>query len=231
MFNALKSAVSSLGFANGVLYLLGRFMQVLSSGRCSLIRYYLVAQPIPNPFVPVCRESIRDRVIEVFAKDSLVQEFPRPHRVIRERYAKGYSCLVATSQDAFAGFLWIAHHGYDEDEVRCQFVLADPKSTAWDFDVYVEPRFRLGRTFARLWDAANERFASEGILWSISRISAFNQQSLQSHGRLGIHHLHTLTFFCLGNLQLGIMSCAPYLSLSWSELWRPTVRIHPPVAR
>ena len=95
----------------------------------------------------------------------------------------------------------------------------------WDFDVYVEPQFRLGRTFARLWDAANEQFSSNGIQWSISRISAFNQQSLQSHQRLGIRRLNTLTFFCLGGLQIGFMSCAPYLNICTKELNRPVVVI------
>lgn len=230
MLKPLKSAISSLGAMNGLLYLLGRALQALSRGRCHLIRYYLVAQPVPYPFIPVCRPTASDVVHEVSSQDSIAEHFPRPDSVIRERFAKGHVCLAATNKNTFSGFLWFARGSYDEDEVHCHFVLARPDITVWDFDVHVEPRFRLGRTFARLWDAANERYAANGIKWSISRISAFNQQSLQSHGRMGIRRLHTLTFFCFGPLQAGFLSCFPYLNICWKGSNRPSVLIEPPAA-
>ena len=225
MFKSLKSATSSLGLFNGVLYLLGRAMQAVSGGRCYLIRYYLVAQPVPNPFVPVCRPSENDRVLEVDRQNPIVKAFPRPSAVIQARFEKGLVCLAATSKQTFSGFLWFARGAYDEDEVHCRFVLANPDTMVWDFDVYVEPQFRLGRTFARLWDAANERFSSSGIQWSISRISAFNRQSLQSHQRLGIRRLDTLTFVCLGRLQISLMSCSPYLNICTKDANCPIVVI------
>jgi hypothetical protein len=40
---------------NGTLYLVGRVLQALSCGRARLIRYYIVAQPVPNPFVPIVK--------------------------------------------------------------------------------------------------------------------------------------------------------------------------------
>ncbi|MBK8891606.1 MAG: GNAT family N-acetyltransferase [Dechloromonas sp.] len=225
MFKSLKSAISSLGLSNGVLYLLGRAMQAVSGGRWFLVRYYLVAQPVPNPFVPVCRPSENDRVVEIDRQNPIVKTFPRPSAVIQNRFEKGLVCLAATSKQTFSGFLWFARGAYDEDEVHCRFVLANPDTMVWDFDVYVEPQFRLGRTFARLWDAANEQFSSSGIQWSISRISAFNQQSLQSHERLGIRRLNSLTFVCLGGLQIGFMSCSPYLNICTKDINRPVVVI------
>lgn len=230
MFKSIKSAISGLGFTDGLLYLLGRALQLVSRGRGCLIRYYVVAQPIPHPFVPVCRRSENDKVTEITPKSSICKEFPRPNAVIRSRFERNFVCLAATSKQAFSGFLWFARSAYDEDEVRCRFVLANPDSMVWDFDVYVEPRFRLGRTFVRLWDAANERFSSNGIRWSISRISAFNLTSLQSHGHMGLRHLHTLTFICLGKLQIGLMSCSPYVSVSWNETDRPIVVIDVPAS-
>ena len=225
MFKSLKSAISGLGLSNGMFYLLGRAMQAASGGRCFLVRYYLVAQPIPDPFVPVCRPSENDRVVEIDRLNPIVKTFPRPSTVIQARFDRGLVCLAAISRQTFSGFLWFARGAYDEDEVHCRFVLANPDTMVWDFDVYVEPQFRLGRTFARLWDAANEQFSSSGIQWSISRISAFNQQSLQSHQRLGIRRLNTLTFFCLGGLQIAFMSCAPYLNICTKVLNRPVVVI------
>ena len=228
MVEQLKSAIGSLGFKNGMLYLLGRAMQAVSVGRWRLIRYYLVAQPVPNPFVPVCRPSESDRVSEIALSNPILEQFPRPNSVIQGRFKKNQVCLAASNKQKFSGFLWFARGSYDEDEVHCRFVLAAPDSTVWDFDVHVEPDFRLGRTFARLWDAANEHFSANGIEWSISRISAFNKQSIQSHGRMGIRRLQVLTFVCFGRLQIGFMSCRPYITICWSGHNCPTIVLEPP---
>ena len=203
-------------------------MQAVSGGRAYLIRYYVVAQPVPKPFIPVCRSSEAEKVYEAAPEDALAEFFPRPPEVIASRFGRGHVCLVAVKNGTFAGFLWFARERYDEDEVHCRFVLIEPESCVWDYDVHVEPHFRMGRTFARLWDAANQRFADSGIEWSCSRISAFNKQSLQSHKRLGIRKMHTLTFICVGSVQLSFLSCKPYVQLSWNGRGCPTVAIHPP---
>lgn len=225
MLRVFKSAIDSLGFINGVFYLIGRAMQALSGGRCRLIRYYLVAQPIHTPFVPACRASSLEAVHQVVKGDSLVGMFPRPDAVLESRFERGHVCLAAESKGVFAGFLWYAQGHYDEDEVHCRFVLDDPKMGVWDYDVHVEPRYRMGRTFARLWDAANERLAAAGVLWSFSRISAFNRQSLLSHQRLGIRKLESMTFFCFGPLQIALFSCKPYINLSWNGVGSPKVLV------
>lgn len=92
--------------------------------------------------------------------------FPRPPHVIASRFARQHNCLIATSKGVFSGFLWYANDFYEEDEVHCRFVIDQPAEGVWDYDVHVEPRFRLGRTFARLWDAANIRLRERGIKWS-----------------------------------------------------------------
>lgn len=228
MFSSLSSSFNSFGVVNGTLYLVGRVLQALSCGRARLIRYYIVAQPVPNPFVPMCKLSETERVHEAGLESPLVGFFPRPQEVVRSRFQRGHVCLVATSKDRFAGFLWFARELYDEDEVHCRFVLTEPGSGVWDYDVHVEPHFRLGRTFARLWDATNERLSASGVQWTFSRISAFNRQSLQSHQRLGTRKMYTLTFICLGAFQLSLMSCKPYVNFSWKGRGCPTVVVYPP---
>lgn len=224
----LLAAIGELGMLNGLLYLAGRFMQKISGGHWRLIRYYIVAQPVPASFEPKNRPSTGSQVIEVGHGDALCACFPRPPEVIDKRYREGSVCLAAEVKGQFAGFLWFIRDSYDEDEVHCRFVLADADSCVWDFDVHVEPRFRLGRTFSRLWDAANERLSRDGIRWSISRISAFNANSLRSHGQFHLHRLATLTFICLGRLQLSMLPCAPFLHLGWSGRPLPVVRLHAP---
>jgi hypothetical protein len=224
----VTASVASLGWINGLLYLAGRALQRISGGRASLIRYILVAQPVPPNGASPCRPSASSPIRMVAPDDPLVSQFPRPSKVIERRFRVGAQCFAAQAADRFTGFLWLARGAYDEDEVRCRYELARPELAAWDFDVYVEPDFRLGRTFARLWGAANSHLAAQGVRWSFSRISAFNPGSLASHARLGIRPLYSATFVRLGRAQIAFIGAAPYLHVSMSPASRPVLRLAPP---
>ena len=115
-------------------------------------------------------------------EEALVGFSPRPREVISSHFARGHVCLVATIKGVLGGFLWFAREYYDEDQVYCRFVLAEPESCVRDYDVHVEPHFRMGRTFARLWDEANQRsliLALSGVVPE-SRRSTGNPFSLTS---------------------------------------------------
>lgn len=224
----VRTVLSQMGWGNGMLYLAGRTLEKVSAGRARLIRYHFVAQPVPEKPESRCRPSAKQVVRLADSSDPIKAQFPRPAHVIEHRFRTGSSCFVAQSGDTFQGFLWLARRAYDEDEVRCRYELAQPQRCVWDYDVHVEPAFRSGRTFARLWDAANAHLAPDGIRWSLSRISAFNPASLAAHARLGVRPLHSGTFLCAGRFQLAILSTAPFLHLSFSELSRPVIRLEPP---
>jgi len=96
--------------------------------------------------------------------------------------------------------------------------------------VYVDPAFRMGRLFARLWDTANRYLRERGVDWSLSRISAFNPESLQAHARLGLRRLGSATFVCAGRVQLAVLTMPPFVHLSLSPASRPTVRLRAPDA-
>lgn len=224
----IKRNFAELGPKDGLLYLTSRCLEALSRGRARIIRYYFVAQPVPAAGARSVRANPRHPVTPTAPGDPVVAAFPRPQTVIANRFHNGDLCLTAHADGRFAGFLWLARNAYDEDEVRCRYELAVPAQSAWDYDVYVEPDFRIGRTFMRLWDAANQHLAADGVRWSFSRISAFNPVSMQAHGRLGIRRLVTATFLCLGPLQIAVTNTRPRLHLSWSASHRPTLRLHPP---
>ena len=222
----ISRLATQLGSVNGMLYLLNQALARLSGGRAGLYKYYFVAQPIvagkPLP-------ASASAAIQLTAHDDpIVAIFSRPAAIIRERFARGAQCLTATVKGRFAGFLWLAHNFYLEDEVRGRYVLADPARQVWDYDVYVEPEFRLGRTFARLWQAANQRLAADGIEWSLSRISAFNPDSLASHRRLGIQHLASRIFWVVGDYQFSLVTRAPYLHFSNGPQRVPEILLHAP---
>lgn len=197
---AIKRTFHELGPIDAVLYYLSEVMLRTSARRARIVRYCLVAQPVSERPL-LSRPDANTIIRRIFSGDPLISAFPRAPEIIDMRLARGDICLAAMVKGQFAGFLWIAFNGYDEDEVRCRYDLVG-KKISWDYDVHVEPPFRLGRTFLRLWDAANELLRDKGIRWSISRISAFNATSLNSHARLGTRLLGKASFVILGPVQL-----------------------------
>jgi GNAT superfamily N-acetyltransferase len=221
--------VARLGPWNAALWTLGRLLSVLTDNRARIHRYRFVAQPVrKDPLARVGLSSIAIRRID--AHDPLVQQFPRPAGVIAERFRMGALCVGAEKQGKFVGFLWLKEREYPEDEVRCLYRLEPPGVAVWDFDVYVEPEYRGGRTFARLWDAANAWLFDHGYGWSLSRISAFNPESLAAHARLGTRALCSATFVRLGTLQLALLPQAPFLHASFRDDRTPMLRLRPPNA-
>lgn len=228
MLKKLGELASAIGHGETALYVVMRALKAMSGGRVQLVRYHLVAQPIPEHPVPSCRPSARAAVRQVDGSDPVREAFPRPREVVQGRFDRDHVCLVATQDDVFVGFLWLAFDHYDEDEVRCRYDLLDPDACVWDYDVYLENAHRLGRGFSRLWDAANALLAEKGIRWSISRISAFNPASLAAHRRLGLKHLKSTTFLRFGPVQLSILPDRPYLHLGVSDSAVPRIRLGPP---
>ena len=163
---SLGEMVRRLGLPSALLWGTARAISMASADRWRLIRYRFVAQPVAaGPLAPEGRRSALV-IRRVDAGDSLVAQFPRPPAVIAERFRMGAVCLAAEIDGRFAGFLWIKESHYPEDEVRCVYRIEPAADAVWDFDVYIEPAFRFGRTFARLWDAANAWLRERGYRWS-----------------------------------------------------------------
>lgn len=221
----IKQTIEELGTVNGLFYLVAQILSKVSRGRVRLVRYYLVAQPVPVAGNLVGKPNSQSVIDFIAPCDPVVAAFPRPPEVITRRFEAGYQCLVAKYAERFAGFIWFARDRYEEDEVRCCYELLQPDQSAWDFDVYVEPSFRIGRTFGRLWDAANQHLAAEGVKWSFSRISAFNPNSIKVHRRLGIQTIFTATFLCCGPFQLTIVGVRPFVHISFSKKSVPKLRL------
>lgn len=220
--------LAEFGPLDGSLYLVHRAAQAASRGRAGVVAYGLYAQPIGGGAYAAVRDDARTRVIEVPSGDALASAFPRPADVIAMRYADGARCHAALVKERFAGYIWVSRARHEEDEVRARYVLTDPASSAWDFDVYVEPDLRLGRTLGRLWKSVDARLAAEGVHWSFSRISRFNVPSITTHLRLGACKVGSATFFVCGSLQLMVASLRPWLHVSLRESSRPALRLEPP---
>jgi len=222
-WNSLKA----MGWVPGGLYYLSRALALASRGRIRLIVYYIVAQPVRRmASVPTNRGQAIE-VREIAVEEALALPVDRPGHVISSRFRQGARCLMASAKGRFLGFLWFLAGPYEEDEVRCRFVPLPREIVAWDFDVFVEPSARLGFTFARLWDEANNLLSSQGIEWSLSRISAFNANSLASHQRLGIKRVAVVAFLCAGPVQFMLSTSRPYIHMALNRGSRPILNVSP----
>jgi hypothetical protein len=179
-----------------------------------LFKYYFMAQPVPStPRAPTRATGIA--VEELKAGDPRLAEFERPPEELRRRFAASCRCFAAWQGEALTGFLWFAAGQYDEDEVGCTFRL-DPRDHAvWDLDVHVVPRYRLGRSFALLWEAAFAAMRAQGARWSLSRVSAFKPESIRAHQRLGARQTGWAVFLLLGSVQFTLTSRG---QLKWGRL-------------
>jgi hypothetical protein len=214
IFAFVRDSVASLGVANGLLATFARALDRVTAGRCHLFKYYFVAQPVPSHRSSAMERPSKTRVYRTSMQDSIIQQSPRPAPTIAKRFADGAVCHVAAQGSKLVGFIWIKQESYDEDEVKCHYVLRPSTQLAWDFDAYVAPEFRMSRAFSQLWEAANDYLRDLGFRWTISRISAFNAASLRSHQRLGLLHLHTGHFLVAGPVQVSIFSCRPYVHVA-----------------
>lgn len=225
LVDRLSSPLHTLGRRNGLWYLLSRALERGSGGRVRLIRYLLVAQPLPEG--PPAR-ALRDpgvTVREAGPGDPLLQHLPHPAAVIRGRFAQGARCLAVVRGADPMAFLWWTEGPYEEDEVRCRFEPAPEGEAVWDFDVFVFPHHRFGTAFARLWGEAGARLRQRGYRASCSRISAFNAASVASHRRLGARVTGMRTFLVLGPLQVSWGRGRPGFHVSLRDAARPRVRV------
>lgn len=216
------------GWMAKLLYLAHRTLQRLSRGRAGLQVYIFCAQPTQQVELDKMRADPNTVVVPVSADSPLIAAFPRPAETIAARFAFGATCYAILVKECFAGYLWLARGAYEEDEVRCRYVLPVLPLSVWDFDVYIEPAFRASRIMARLWKDGSAWLREGGVHWSFSRISLFNAASIQSHERLGALYVATGVFAVLGTIQLALLSTRPYIHLGWRHDHRPVLNLSTP---
>ena len=220
MFFKFTDLSTELGLLNAMFWSFNRMFDGLRVP-CRIFRYYFVAQPVTSaPFLPArFGRSIDIRILE--PTDSALADLPIDSDVLQYRFNQHAICFGAFHDNTIVGCLWLCLSAYNEDEVRCCYMLNPEHSTAWDFDVYVTPAARGGLAFLKLWDAANAYLRERNISWSLSRISAFNPDSLRAHQNLGARRFASAVFLQLGRLQLMVSSLKPFVNLSVSTNQTP----------
>src|SRR3954471_3165842 len=222
-----QSTFSRPGWWTRTLYILARAVGRLCPF-FSIGKYYVVAQPVAaRRLLPQSRgKDISIRPLD--RDDPLIAQLPRPRGEMTRRFAGGAVCFLAMRENRIIGHLWVTRSPYREPVHRTRFVPQPTGRTAWDFDMWIDPRERLGLAFARLWDRCNSYFLEQGVTWTCSRVSAFNRNSLRAHARLGMRVMHSLLYFGAGRVELLIADVPPYVALSLSSGTFPVIEVMAP---
>src|SRR5690606_14877137 len=143
MFGKLTGVYKEFGAVGGSLYLVDRLLRAFSD-RTRLIVYDLMVQPLDAPSPKLARPLKGFSRRQITAGDPELRAVPVPAAVTESRFAQGATCLGIFKGEALAGYIWFASGAYDEDEVRCRYVLGRPDEAVFDFDLYIFPQHRLG---------------------------------------------------------------------------------------
>lgn len=203
MLSILKAAVKELGWSGTLVHIVNRLTGKLGMQQACLVKYHITRQEVQVLSDLTAGRGRGIEVRELLQGDPLCQQLGRPSDVIQARFAQGGHCYAAFRKGELAGFLWLNFGKYQEDEVRCTFVLSPFDKSAWDYDVFVFPQHRLSFTFLRLWEHANEVMAARGVNTCYSRIAYYNVASLGSHSKLGSRVIGSVYFLRCFGMQLG----------------------------
>jgi hypothetical protein len=217
----LYSGLSPLAF---LLYCCHGVLRRISSN-CSVYYYVFFRQPLseaPSAGEAAERRGYRYSWYESFSPAML--ELPRPPERLKDRFSQRTVCLLVHRSKTLVACAWFAFAHYDEDEARCRYLLPLDDECVWDYDVYVDPAYRLSRAFSITWQLAESYLYGRGYRYSFSRISAYNPVSLSSHAKLGAEQCGGAVFIQLWSLQLMFSNKSPFMHLSLAAGRRPELK-------
>lgn len=188
-------------------------------GQSGVYWYRFYKQPLDTAMNARTSGKLEFRWLE--KHEDLLAQLPRPLPNLKARFEQDVQCLVAVKQEQLVACAWFGFGEFEEDEVRCTYVL--PAAAVWDFDIYVFPKYRIGRVFLQTWQEANHALSRRGYSCSLSRISAYNMHSIRSHEKLGAKKVGSALFLRVGRAQIMITSRRPHFSLSFSKKRSPRI--------
>lgn len=222
LLRRLAAARRDFGFGAGSLYIADRLLRRLSP-RLGLFVYEFMVQPIGGkPLLPPgLSRNLSFQEIGRGHPDLALM--PAPEEVKASRFAQGARCIGTYRKGQLLGYSWYCTDRYHEDEVRCTYVLADPATSIFDFDLFVMPEHRLGVGFVGVWHGVNETLAPRGVRYTFSRLTRFNLPSRRAHAHLGWKRVGTGVFLQAGPLECMVASLPPYVALTWGPRQRVTL--------
>jgi hypothetical protein len=228
MLQRLTSPFREFGLFAGLLYETDRIFSRLSPG-LRLYFYHLMVQPIPDkPLLPA-RFTKQLEIRKIERGDPEVALMPARPEIKESRFQQSAICLGAFHKGQFIGYIWFCFRAYEEDEVRCTYLLPAGDQAVFDFDLYLYPEHRMGIGFMGIWNGANEFLRSRGIKFSFSRLTRFNLASGRAHDHLGWKLVGRAVFLHAWRLELMVATIFPYLHLSLGKSKRARLKLCPDV--
>lgn len=226
MFESLVSPFREFGGFAGLVYLTDRAASRISP-RLRLYFYELMIQPIPTAELLPARFTKNLEFREIARGSADIDQMPIRTEIRDSRFEQGAICLGAYQQQELIGYIWFSFHTYQEDEVRCTFVLHPTEHAVFDFDLYLFPKHRLGLGFVSLWNGANKYLRRRGVLYTYSRLTRFNVASRRAHDHLGWKCVGRCLFLKIFNFELMFSTISPFLHLSMSTSNRVHLNMRP----
>src|SRR5271167_1004154 len=226
MLAKLMSPFREFGFFAGLLYAVDRVLQRLSPN-LRLYFYELLVQPIPEGSLLPSRLAKSLEMREIAPGDPEIARMPARPEIKESRFKQNAVCLGAFQKNQFIGHIWLCFHAYEEDEVRCTFVLPEGNQAVFDFDLYVFPEYRMGLGFAGIWNGANEFLRRRGVQVSYSRLTRFNLPSRRAHQQLGARRVGRMLVLQAWHVEFMIATVSPYVHLSFQGGNRVRVTLRP----
>jgi hypothetical protein len=213
MLKRIIGPFREFGFLAGLLYAADRVLSSLSP-RLRLHVYEFMVQPISDkPLLP--RSFSRGLEIrEIRADDPAIGLMPVRPDVMAARLQAAATCLGAFKGGTLIGYMWFCMRSYDEDEVRCTYVVTPETKAVFDFDFYLFPAHRLGLGFVALWNGANEVLSQRGFKYTFSRLTRFNLASRRAHRHLGWKRVGRALFLQMWRFELMLGTIFPFVHLS-----------------
>ena len=205
-----------LGAITGIWYVLDKLLRAITKSGF-VRRYYIVAQPINVDSIGA-KKPPSNILLKTLTNEchDIIDQMPRDNTLLHQRLSEGSFCFYTTKEAKLSGMLWFRKHVYYEDEVSCVYKLSPSDSVVWDFDVFIDKKYRIGVLFYKLWNEAMARLLADDIKYTISRISAFNVNSLRSHQRLGESVMGVVTFVVIKNHQITLFGRWPFILITRS---------------
>jgi hypothetical protein len=220
----LTSPFKAFGLTGGLAYFASRLVAALP-GSSALYVYDFMVQPVVEGSLLPTRIGRNLEIREIPPGDPHLELMPPSAEAIHWRFEQGAFCLGAFSKGQLVAYIWFCHGRYNEDEVRCDYVLNPADQSVFDFDVYVFPEHRMGLAFFGLWNGANHLLYERGIRYSFSRLTRFNRESRSAHEKLGWARVGGAVVLRTGNVEWLFASISPYVAISNAQARRPQVRL------
>ena len=226
MLQKIRGVFREFGVFVGLLYGLDRFLQQLSSG-LRLYVYEFMVQPITQTSLVPARFTRRLQIRQIKPGDPEVELMPALPEIKRSRFEQNAVCLGAFQDGQFIAYMWFCFRAYDEDEVRCTYVVTPQTESVFDFDLYIFPQHRLSLAFVGIWNGANEYLRQRGIKYTFSRLTRFNVASRRAHDHLGWKSAGRAIFLQAWDVEVMAATIFPYMHFSLGKANRVRLKLCP----